>query len=1034
MFHKVDNKINFPQMEQQILQFWKKNRIFEKSVQGKNKTSRYVFYEGPPTVNGSPGIHHVLSRLYKDVICRYKTMQGYHVSRKAGWDTHGLPVEMEVEKDLGFDSKDQIEGYGIAKFNQRCFENVHKYLKEWETLTERIGYWVDMEHPYITLDNNYIESCWWIIKQLWDKGLVYQGYKVVPYCPRCGTSLSSHEVALGYHDDTEDPSIYIKFKLCIPLSLPGKNFESLLSTESLENKQLYLLAWTTTPWTLPGNTALAVSDSDRYSIMKGEDDYLIVATQLINQIDLKEYTEMGNVSGADIIGLRYEPLYNPHDFNMSRISLPSLNAQQARDNLDYPVIGADFVSMEEGTGIVHMAPAFGEVDFENGMNNGLDFVQPVDLEGRVTGSYPFAGKFVKDADTLILAELKSRGLLYRSGKITHSYPFCWRCDSPLLYYAKLAWYIRTTEVKNALISGNAEINWYPNHIKYGRFGDWLNNNVDWAFSRERYWGTPLPVWRCQKCNHMQCIGSKEELQAAYNRLKETMPGKSEGISLEGKQVRDPEQLNDFHRPYVDEIPVACSECGAVMWRVPEVIDCWFDSGAMQIAQWHYPFENENEFKCNYPADFICEAIDQTRGWFYSLHALSTLLFNQPSFKNVICLGHVVDERGEKMSKSKGNVIDPWQVIDSYGADAIRWNLLAAVPGENTHRFSTQMVQETMRKVLLTLWNTYSFFTLYANIDSFVPSEPTQEAYSDLDNWIISELNILFSEVTTALDNYDPTSATRHIQTFIDNLSNYYVRRNRRRFWKSENDKDKHAAYSTLYQCLIGLCKLLAPLVPFIAEEIYQNLVHSWDTSAPESVHLTDFPVADEKKINKQLNTDVELAIKVSSLGRAARAKAGIKVRQPLARLFVKVTSKTDREAIQRLSREIKEEVNVKEIELVTEEAELGTSSYCLVKDGDNWVAIDTEISDELLAEGVSREVVRRIQNMRKAANLNITDQIISHYQADELLTKVLVNYSDYIKRETLSLQLIESCPPIQSYQEKHQISGKDILLAVYKVN
>ncbi len=1034
MFHKVDNKIKFPQMEQQVLQFWQEHRIFEKSLQGKQDKPRYIFYEGPPTVNGSPGIHHVLSRLYKDVICRYKTMQGYYVPRKAGWDSHGLPVEMEVEKELGFNSKNQIEEYGIAKFNQRCSESVHKYLKEWEAATERIGYWVDTKHPYITMDNNYIESCWWIIKQLWEKGFIYQGYKVVPYCPRCGTSLSSHEVALGYHDDTEDPSVYIKFKVCIPLSLSDAAIKSLLSDKVIENKPLYLLAWTTTPWTLPGNTALAVSISDRYSIMKGEKDYLIVATQLINKINLQEYTELDSISGADIIGFRYEPLFNPHDFDTSRISLPSLNKQQVKEKLDYPVIGADFVSMDEGTGIVHIAPAFGEVDFETGMNKGLDFIQPVDLEGKITGSYTFAGEFVKDADSLILADLKLRGLLYRSGKITHSYPFCWRCDSPLLFYAKLAWYVRTTAVKDELISGNARINWYPNHIKNGRFGDWLNNNVDWAFSRERYWGTPLPIWRCKNCNHIQCVGSIEELQAGYKRLKEAMPGKFEGTSLDDKQIRDAEQLKDLHRPYVDEIPVICPECGEAMWRVPEVIDCWFDSGAMPIAQLHYPFENEKEFSSNYPADFICEAIDQTRGWFYSLHALSTLLFNQPSFKNVICLGHVVDERGEKMSKSKGNVIDPWKVIDSYGADAIRWYLLAAVPGENTHRFSAQMVQETMRKVLLTLWNTYSFFTLYANIDNFVPSEPTQESYSVLDNWIISELNILFSKVTTSLDNYDPTSAARYIQTFIDNLSNYYVRRNRRRFWKSENDNDKQAAYYTLYQCLISLCKLLAPLVPFVAEEIYQNLVKSCDVDAPESVHLTDFPVADEKMINKQLNDDVQFAIKISSLGRAARAKAGIKVRQPLARLLVKASSKTDRDALKRLSREIKEEVNVKEIEFVTEEMGLNASGFCLAKDGDNWVAIDTEISDELLAEGMSREIVRRLQNMRKAANFEISDHIVSYYQADELVTKVLMDYSDYIKRETLSLQLIDSYPPNQSYQEKYRISDKDILLAVRKEN
>jgi len=1034
MFHKVDNKVNFPQMEQQILQFWQDQGIFEKTTQRTQNAPRYVFYEGPPTVNGSPGIHHVLSRLYKDVICRYKTMQGYHVSRKAGWDSHGLPVEMEVEKELGFNSKSQIEEYGIAKFNQRCSESVHKYLKEWEAATERIGYWVDTKNPYITMDNDYMESCWWIIKQLWDKGLVYQGYKVVPYCPRCGTSLSSHEVALGYRDDTVDPSVYIKFKLCIPLSFSSTDIESLFSSEAIGNKPLYLLAWTTTPWTLPGNTALAVSTSDRYSIMEGENDFLIIATQLLEKINLEAYKEFGNLSGADIVGLRYEPLFDPHDFNMTRIALPSLNRQQSIDKLDYPVVGADFVSMDEGTGIVHVAPAFGEVDFEIGMNQGLDFVQPVDLEGKITGSYPFAGKFVKDADTLILDDLKSRGLLYRSDKITHSYPFCWRCDSPLLYYAKLAWYVRTTAVKDALISGNTKINWYPNHIKDGRFGDWLKNNVDWAFSRERYWGTPLPVWRCEECNHIQCIGSKEELLAGYKRLKDSMPEEFEGMSLAGKQIRDPEKLEDLHRPYVDEIPVVCSECGKVMWRVPEVIDCWFDSGAMPIAQLHYPFENEEEFKSNYPADFICEAIDQTRGWFYSLHALSTLLFNQPCYKNVICLGHVVDEQGEKMSKSKGNVIDPWQVIDSYGADAIRWYLLAAVPGENTHRFSAQMVQETMRKVLLTLWNTYSFFTLYANIDNFIPSETTQKSYSVLDNWIISELNILYSEVTTSLDSYDPTSATRHIQVFIDNLSNYYVRRNRRRFWKSENDNDKQAAYDTLYQCLVGLCKLLAPLVPFIAEEMYQNLVRSWDTNALESVHLAGFPVADEKMIDKQLNTDVESAIKISSLGRAARAKAGIKVRQPLARLIVKAVSDADRDALQRLSREIKEEVNVKEIEFATDETGLNASVFCLAKDGDNWVAIDTEISDELLAEGVSREVVRRLQNMRKAANFNITDHIISYYQTDELITKVLTDYSTYIKKETLSSQLVDSCPPSQSYQEQFRISGRDILLAVCKAN
>jgi len=1028
MFRKVDNKINFPNVEQQILQFWHEQGIFEKSIKGREEKKRFVFYEGPPTANGSPGIHHILSRVYKDVICRYKTMQGYCVPRKAGWDTHGLPVEMEVESTLGFNSKTQIEDYGIAKFNQRCRESVNKYLREWENITERIGYWVDMEHPYITMDNNYIESCWWLIKQLWDKELIYQGYKVVPHCPRCGTSLSSHEVALGYKDDTVDPSVYIKFRLVNPLSRGDTKLRSILSEELSDEIALHLLAWTTTPWTLPGNTALAIATNDSYSIMRGEHDYLIVATQLIEQIGMEGYIQLGIVPADELIGLRYKPLFNPHDYNVPRVELPSLKKQLPEDNLTYPVIGADFVSMDEGTGIVHIAPAFGEVDFEAGMNKGLDFVQPVDLEGNLIGSYSFAGLFVKEADPLVLADLESRGLLYRNTSITHTYPFCWRCDAPLLYYAKQAWYIRTTAVKDKLISGNAGINWYPNHIKYGRFGDWLENNVDWAFSRERYWGTPLPVWRCQNCNHTECIGSREELQAGYKRLKEDKYDKSIN---EGKE---PVQLDDFHRPYIDEIPVACSKCGGVMWRVPEVIDCWFDSGAMPVSQWHYPFENKETFKYSYPADFICEAIDQTRGWFYSLHALSTLLFEKPSYQNVICLGHVVDEQGEKMSKSKGNAIDPWEMLDTNGADAIRWHLLAAVPGENTHRFSSEMIRETMRKVLLTFWNTYSFFTLYANIDHFVPDEPDAGSYSDLDKWAISELNILICNVTEALDNYDPTTATRCIQDFIDNLSNYYVRRNRRRFWKSENDSDKQAAYFTLYQCLVTVSKLLAPFVPFIAEEVYRNLVLSCDARAPESVHLTEYPVAEEGKIDRQLNSNVEIAIKVSSLGRAARAKAGIKVRQPLAQLMIKVSSPVEKGALERLSREIREEVNVKEITFVAEETKEKISGYCVASDGSNWVAIDTELTEELLAEGLSRELVRRLQNMRRAANFDIADHIISYYQADETITQVLIDFNDYISRETLSVKLVEGNPPSQSYQEKHQISGKEVLLAVCKAN
>lgn len=1015
MFRKVSSKANFPRIEQDILRFWKEHGISDKSIEARRGNQHYVFYEGPPTANGSPGIHHVLSRLFKDIICRYKTMKGYHVPRKAGWDTHGLPVELEVESSLGFSNKAQIEQYGVAQFNQKCRESVFNYIKEWEAMTERIGHWLDMKHPYITLDNGYIESCWWIVKKLWDKGLIYQGYKVTPHCPRCGTSLSSHEVALGYRDDTEDPSVYIKFKLFIPSLLKRDSvLRSILKPSALSEKPAYFLAWTTTPWTLPGNTALAVAPSAEYSVMGGEQDYLILAMQLMGRVRLEGYKEVGIILGEDLAQLQYEPLFNPHDFGVHRVSLPSLDVQEARKDLTYPVISADFVSLEEGTGIVHIAPAFGEVDFDAGMDRGLDFVQPVDLEGKVTGTYLFAGKFVKDADPLILDDLKSRGLLYRSERIIHTYPFCWRCDTPLLYYAKKAWYIRTTAAKDRLISGNAEINWYPSHIKYGRFGDWLENNVDWAFSRERYWGTPLNIWCCSSCGNYECVGSVDELKAMPN-----LRGLNEPL--------------DLHRPFVDGITFNCSQCGGEMRRIPEVIDCWFDSGAMPVAQWHYPFENKDSFEQNFPADFICEAIDQTRGWFYSLHAISTLLFEQPCFKNVICLGHVVDAQGEKMSKAKGNVIDPWTVVNDYGADVLRWYLLASVPAENIHRFSTQMVAETMRKVLLTLWNTYSFFVLYANIDRFVPQPSVPAIFAELDNWIISELNRLVAEVTKALDSYDPTSAARYIQSFIDDLSNWYVRRSRRRFWKSENDADKLAAYTTLYQCLVTLSQLLAPFIPFISEELYQNLVCSVNPEAKESVHLTDFPVADKAKINDKLDNDVKLAMRIASLGRAARAKAGIKVRQPLAKIIVKMES-GEEEALDKLATEIEEEINVKEIEFSPEELSLDMPGYSIASDGRYTVALSTELTPELAAAGISREVVRRLQNMRRAANFDVADYIITYYQAGEPIKRAIADFGDYIKQETLSRELIADFPPDGAYTEKYRISNSEVLLAITKAS
>jgi isoleucyl-tRNA synthetase len=1031
MFQKTTSKVEFPQLEEEILQFWKEHGIFTKSIEIREGGPHYTFYEGPPTTNGSPGVHHVLSRLYKDVICRYKTMRGHHVPRKAGWDTHGLPVELEVESSLAFTSKAQIEEYGIARFNEHCRQSAFKYIKEWEDLTERLGCWLDMEHPYITLDSGYIESCWGIVKTLWDKGMIYQGYKVTPHCPRCGTSLSSHEVALGY-DEVDDPSVWVKFK--IDLAQPGGSeiARSLLSS----TVPTYLLAWTTTPWTLPGNTALAVAPDADYVVVESDKEYLILASALLGAVGLDGCKVVEKVIGGDLVGVYYEPLYKVDIFCSTE------------DKPAYRVIEGDFVSMEDGTGIVHIAPAYGEIDFEVGEKEGLPLVHTVELNGMVTNNLltgltpkmrdyiqkstapvslggvrqkvnlPGAGKFVKEADKDILDNLKSRGLLFRSEKIRHTYPFCWRCEAPLLYYAKQTWYVRTTMIKDRLISGNEEINWYPDYIKHGRFGDWLENNVDWAFSRERYWGTPLNIWHCSSCGKYGCLGSIAELETKSN-----LSGLSKGL--------------DLHRPYVDEITFACPECGGDMQRVPEVIDCWFDSGAMPLAQWHYPFENSDKFEQNFPADFICEAVDQTRGWFYSLHAISTLLYDRPCYKNVICLGHVVDAQAEKMSKSKGNVIDPWTIVNSHGADALRWYMLVSAPGEDNHRFVTQMLAESERKFLLTLWNTYSFFTLYANIDRFAPQPQAPLCPSLLDNWIISELNRLIVEVTRALDNYNPSSAARKIEKFVDGLSNWYVRRSRRRFWKSENDADKLAAYTTLYECLVTLSRLLAPLTPFVAEELYQNLVRSVDQKAEESVHLTDFPIAAETKINGELNDDVELAMKISSLGRAARAKAGIKVRQPLEKAVVKVGSEGEEGALDRLATEIMEEINVRQLVTLSERRGLAEfpsdmPGYSVASDAKYCVAMNTELTSELLAEGVSRELVRHLQNMRRTARFDIADHIVTYYQAEEPINQVMIDFADYIRQETLSRELIDSSPPEGAHVEKYRISGSDILLAVKK--
>ncbi len=1029
MFRPLSSKVDFPQIENNILSFWKKQHIFEKSVESRRGATQFTMYEGPPTANGNPGIHHVLSRVFKDVIPRYKAMKNYYTPRKAGWDTHGLPVELEIEKKLGFSSKVEIENYGVAKFNAQCRESVFGYLKEWEAMTERIGFWLDLEHPYITLDNSYIESCWWIVKQLWDKGLIYQGYKVTPHCPRCGTSLSSHEVALGYNDNTEDPSVYIKFKLSGGFITKSGIFNRLVvkGNESFLTKPIFFLAWTTTPWTLSGNTALAVAPEAEYAMVELDDESLILARVFVESIGLTDYKVVGALKGSELVDIEYEPLFNPHEYGVER-RRPQTHAdansdearamfevQQLKADLTYHVIAADFVSMEDGTGIVHIAPAFGEVDFEAGRDNNLDFVQPVDLDGKMTGTYPFAGKFVKDADALVLENLKSRGLLYRSEKIRHTYPFCWRCESPLLYYAKKTWYIRTTAKKQELISGNAEINWYPEHIKYGRFGDWLENNIDWAFSRERYWGTPLSIWHCSGCDSYECIGSLEELK-----LKPNLKGLVEPL--------------DLHRPFVDDITFACSKCGSDMKRQPEVIDCWFDSGAMPLAQWHYPFENKDTFERSFPADFICEAVDQTRGWFYSLHAISILLSGKPCFKNVICLGHILDAEGEKMSKAKGNVVDPWAILNNYGADAVRWYLITSSPAGNVRRFSSNMVAEVLRNFLLTLWNIYSFFVMYANIDNFNPQTMITKPLSDLDNWVLSRLNQLIVDVDEALGKYDPTSAGRKIESFVDDLSNWYVRRSRRRFWKSQNDVDKLSAYSTLYNCLVTLSKLLAPLTPFIAEEIYQNLVRSVDPNALESVHLCDFPVADKAMIDSELINITSSVIALCSLGRAARAKAGIKVRQPLSRVLVKTRSKSEKDGLKKLASQMLDELNVKEIDFVDGEAFDNKPGYVSARDGDYWVALHTELTPELQAEGIAREIVRRLQTMRRSAGLEITDHVIVYYQSTSLIKQVMEQFADYIKQETLAQQLVSGAPPDGAYNEKHNLLDSAVQLGIKKEN
>ncbi len=1050
MFKAVSSKMNVTILEESMLRFWRANSVFQKSLDQRTSNPRYVFFEGPPTANGKPGIHHVLARAFKDIFPRYKSMQGFYVDRRGGWDTHGLPVEIEVEKKLGFNNKSQIEAYGVEKFNALCRESAFARIQDWEKLTERIAFWVDLNRAYVTYKNEYIESVWWLLKDIWNKGLLYQGSKIVPYCPRCGTPLSDHEVAQGY-EMTDDPSLFVK----IPLA---------------DEKGTSLLVWTTTPWTLPGNVALAVHPDVIYatvSICEGDDkEKIILAESLIPQVLAgKDYEVSKTYKGRQLKGKRYLPLFT---------FMPS-------EKSAYYIVLADFVTTTDGTGIVHIAPAFGADDMQVASNNDLPLLMTIDDEGKFKSEIsPWAGIFVKDADPLIVQNLSDRGLLFRIGKYNHSYPFCWRCSTPLLYCARPTWYIKTSSIKNRLLELNQEINWVPDHIKNGRFGNWLENNIDWALGRNRYWGTPLPVWECGSCHHQECIGSVEEL----SRL----------------SAKDCAEL-DLHRPFIDRITFACPKCDhGQMSRVKELIDVWFDSGSMPYAQWHYPFENIEEFESQFPADFISEAVDQTRGWFYSMLAIGALVFDATPYKNVICLGLILDSEGQKMSKSKGNIVDPWDVINTHGADATRWYFYTSSPPGNERRFSKDLVGEVVRNFSLTLWNTYSFFVTYANLDEWTPDSLVIPQFSTLDNWLLSALNALIRDVTSAYDAYDVLSATRPIERFVDQLSNWYLRRSRRRFWKSGSDSDKAAAYYTLYLALVTISKLMAPTMPFLADELYQNLVRSIDPESPISVHLCDWPKADESRIDENLNRSMSTVLRLVSLGHAARNKGNIKVRQPLAEVAFAVGSLEDQLVVRQYQDLLTDELNVKSVRLLdgaseavnytinplpkqlgqkykgiypkirqaildlpveesarrlldggsllvniegkaylieNDEVEVHTQSksgFEVASEGPYMAALVTELTPELINEGLSREVVRRVQALRKDAGLEISDRIELYFTASTGLVSAINAFADYISNETLAVRILNEEAPQVIPTESDTFDGESLTISIKKVS
>ncbi len=1043
MFKQLTDKVNYHELESGILKFWESKDIFKKSISTREGSKEFNFYEGPPTANGRPGIHHVMARTLKDIICRYKTMQGFQVRRKAGWDTHGLPVEIEVEKSLGFKHKDEILEYGIAKFNEECKKSVWKYKADWEELTRIMAYWVDLAHPYITFENNYIESIWWALSQYFKKGLIYKGHKIQPYCPRCETPLSSHEVSLGYKD-VKDPSVYLKLKV------KGE-------------EKTFFLVWTTTPWTLISNVALAVHPDVDYVKVEHKTEYLILAEARLSVLG-DEYRIIEKFKGSALAGKEYERMFNYHP---------------AKEKGWYVVL-ADFVTTEDGSGIVHMAPAYGEDDYQIGRKYTLPTIHPVNKSGEFSPEVTdFAGMFVKDADPEIIQNLRNRNILYKKEQYLHSYPHCWRCSSPLLYYARESWYIRTTEYAKRMIELNKKINWIPTEVGTGRFGNWLEENKDWALSRDRFWGTPLPIWICENCNKQKCVGSVEELKKGNN---------------------IPEPL-DLHKPHVDAVIFNC-DCGGVMKRTPELIDVWFDSGAMPFAQWHYPFENKEVFENAYPADFISEGIDQTRGWFYTLHSIGCFLFDKPAFKNVLVNELILDKQGQKMSKSKKNSVDPFTLIQKYGADTVRWYLVAQSPVWRPTLFDEDGVGEVQRKFFSTLLNTYSFFALYANVDGFDNTEPIIpiNERQEIDQWILSELNTLIKNYFNAVDAYDVTKAARAISDFtIDQLSNWYVRRNRRRFWKSEKGKDKTAAYQTLYECLLSIIKMIAPFAPFISEELYLNLTQE-NKFAEESVHLESMPRYNDAYINIELEHRMEQAIRIVSIVRAMRVKSNLKVRQPLQKIIIPVTSEIERKEIEQMSDVILDEINVKKIEYVADESAIvkkkcrpnfkalgpkygknvqliatrlreltneeinilqsqgnlkltisaieyiieqtdieiiheDIEGWLVESDGQITVALDTALTDELVSEGLAREFVNRVQNLRKDSGFDVTDRIRIFHTSSQKLSTALDKMTNYIKQETLAVAL-DSLPfdndIIRSAKEE-DINGEKSTIAVVKI-